>query len=261
MTLSGALVHLRARLSGMLPGRGGGGLAIAVRAVLAATAATAVVLSSVMLYGVFYRLYVPQLLHEAPVYLQYATPPAANTTAVVDLVPASDYKFLSTSQAYSVALDLDVPTSEANQQIGNFMVAIELCNRQGVPVHQSVRPSIVPHQSALVHLLRTAVRAVPLALGLSRESVRLHVPLIEAMYDKHFSPITNARISLSRPLQVYSAHITIRAQFSGLRYWMFYWRLPTAVAFVSAAIVWQLAAGRAGRRIPAGNSGPERPQQ
>ncbi|KAJ2762846.1 hypothetical protein IWQ56_004956, partial [Coemansia nantahalensis] len=229
----------RTRLAGVLSGRSGG-LAIAVRVALAATTVASAVVSSILLYGVFYRLYVPQLLHEAPVYLQYAAWPGANATAVVDFVPASDYKFLSTSQAYSVVLDLDVPTSDVNEQIGNFMVAVEMRSRQGAVMHQSARPSIVPYQSRVVRLMRTAVHAVPLALGLSRESLRLHVPLIDDMYDKRQSPITHAHISLSRPLQVYSTRITVRAQFTGLRYWMYHWSVPAALVFVSFGAVWQL---------------------
>ncbi|KAJ2780732.1 hypothetical protein H4R18_003283 [Coemansia javaensis] len=233
------------RLAALLPSRGavGGGsawLAVAVRALLASAAVGVVALTTLALYVLFYRLYVPQLLHHAPVYLQYPASPSANTTAVVNFVSAGDYKFLSTSQAYSVSLDLDVPTSEANQQIGNFMVGLELYNRWGAVAYQSARPSIVPYRSRAVRLLSTAARAVPLVLGLTREAVRLHIPLIEVMYDHHFSPIASARITLSRPLQVYAAHIDIRAQFSGLRYWMYYWRLPTTVVFVSAAVVWQL---------------------
>ncbi|KAJ2354707.1 hypothetical protein GGF43_003109 [Coemansia sp. RSA 2618] len=238
--LRDTLSRLYARLPSTLTTRTG--LSLAVRALLAAAAVGMVVLSSTVLYGVFYRLYVPQLLHQAPVYLQYPASALipANTTADVSFVPASNYKFLSTSQAYTVSLDLDVPTSEANRMLGNFMVALELRDRRGRAVHQSARASILPYESRPVQLLRTLVRSVPLALGLADERARLHVPLIDAMYDKHFSPITSAWISLSKPLQVYSAHITIRAQFSGLRYWMYYWRLPTALAFIAVAVVWQL---------------------
>ncbi|KAJ2841688.1 hypothetical protein IWW36_006174, partial [Coemansia brasiliensis] len=216
------------------------GLSLAVRGLLIAAAIVIVILSSTTLYAIFYKLYVPQLLHQAPVYLQYPASSAENTTAVVNFVPASDYKFLSTSQAYSVSVDLDVPTSEANRQLGNFMVVLELQNRYGKVVHQSARPSILPYQSRAVQMLQTFVRAIPLALGVSRESTLLHVPLIDDVYDRHFSPITSARIVLTKPIQVYQAHITIRAQFSGLRYWMYYWKIPTALAFIVAGASWQL---------------------
>ncbi|KAJ2682670.1 hypothetical protein H4R19_007093, partial [Coemansia spiralis] len=144
-------------------------------------------------------------------------------------------------------------------QIGNFMVAIEMRNRQGAAMHQSARPSIVPYRSRLVRLMRTAVHAVPLALGLSRESLCLHIPLIDNMYDQHFSPITHAHISLSHPLQVYAAHITIRAQFTGLRYWMYYWSLPAALVFVSFGVVWQLIVSAIAWAILESHTGGQQP--
>ncbi|KAJ2793084.1 hypothetical protein H4R20_006648, partial [Coemansia guatemalensis] len=215
MTISNALARIR------LPAwmRTGTVASICTRIVLAYIAFAIIVISSTVLYGIYYKLYVPQLMHQAPVYLQYPVLPSANTTADVTFVPESDYKFLSMSQAYSVRLELDVPTSEFNRDIGNFMVAIDLQNRQGESMYKSTRPSILPYQSLPVRLLNTAVRAVPLALGLTHESTRLQIPLLDSMYDRHLSPITTARISLSKPLQVYSAQIIICAQFSGLRYW------------------------------------------
>ncbi|KAJ2615516.1 hypothetical protein H4S08_001199 [Coemansia sp. RSA 1365] len=236
MNISNTLGHIR------LPGwlRMGTVASICTRIVLAYIAFTIIVISSTVLYGIYYKLYVPQLMHQAPVYLQYPVLASANTTADVNFVPESDYKFLSMSQAYSVSLDLEVPTSEFNRDIGSFMVSLDLQNRLGESMYQSARPSILPYQSLPVRLLSTVVRAVPLALGLTHESTRLQITLLDSMYDKHLSPITNARISLSKPLQVYSAQITICAQFSGLRYWMYYFRISTGVVFIASAVGWQL---------------------
>ncbi|KAJ2664705.1 hypothetical protein IWW48_000652 [Coemansia sp. RSA 1200] len=218
------------------------GASMVVRMMLVGAALSVVVFTSVALYGIFYRLYVPQLLHESPVYFHYPAHSDAggsNTTAVVTFVPESDYKFLSTSQAYRVSLELEVPTSDTNQQVGSFMVYLELQTRQGVVVGQSARPAIMRYRSRMVRVMQTAVRAVPLALGLWREVDHLHVELVDVLYDRHFSPITSAHIALSKPLQVYGARLVICAQFSGLRYWMYYWRLSTAIVFIAAAVVWQ----------------------
>ncbi|KAJ1960608.1 hypothetical protein GGI12_003707 [Dipsacomyces acuminosporus] len=214
------------------------GVSLLVKATLAISALAAILFSSVTLYGIFYRLYVPRLMHEAPVYLQYQSP--TSISANISLVPRSNYKFLSASQAYSVSLLLDVPTSDTNQALGNFMVSLDLCSRSGDPVRSSSRPSILPYRSSLVKAMHTAVNAVPLLLRLSKEATTLHVELMDDLYDKHSSPITNARISLSKPLQVYTARIVFLAEFSGLRYWMYYWRVPTAIVFIAIAVMWQL---------------------
>ncbi|KAJ2553545.1 hypothetical protein EV175_002902 [Coemansia sp. RSA 1933] len=215
------------------------GASLVVRVMLAAIALSAVVVSSIALYGIFYRLYVPQLMHESAVHFQYPTD-GGNTTALVTFVPETDYKFLSTSQAYTVSLDIDVPTSETNQQLGSFMVYLELQTRNGGVVKESARAAMVAYRSRMVRLLQTMVRAVPLALGLWRETDVVHVQLVDVLYDRHFSPITRAKVALSKPLQVYGARLVICAQFSGLRYWMYYWRLPTAIVFIGAAVAWQV---------------------
>ncbi|KAJ1724190.1 hypothetical protein LPJ53_001528 [Coemansia erecta] len=233
------LSSLRRRLPGWLNTRTG--LSTGVRLVLATGAIFTVLLSSVSLYLMFYRLYVPTLLHQAPVYLQYPTAAQpANTTAVVSFVTAHDYKFLSTSQAYTVALRFRAPTSEENQRLGSFMVGVELCTARGQVVQAGWRPTLMPYHSPVVRLAQTFLRLPLLVLGVADEAETLHVDMIDGLYDRHFSPVTHARVSLSKPLQTYGAEILIRAQFTGLRYWMYYWRVPTALVFVAAAVVWQM---------------------
>ncbi|KAJ2000557.1 hypothetical protein GGI04_004103 [Coemansia thaxteri] len=230
--------QIQSRLPAWVSARNGASLAI--RLTLGALALGAVLFSSVALYGVFYQLYVPKLLHEAAVHLQYGAEGAGSTTAHIDFVGKRDYRFLSTSQAYTVTLDLTVPTSEYNEGLGNFMIALDLLTATGRPVVSSARAAILPYRSGGVRALHTVVRAVPLALGLLREQTVLNVVLADGIYDKHFDPIVAARLSLSCPLHVYSASLVVAARFAGLRYWMYYCRAPVAVLFVAAAALWQL---------------------
>ncbi|KAJ2787257.1 hypothetical protein GGI15_000863 [Coemansia interrupta] len=234
------LASLRRRLPGWLNTRTG--LSTGVRLLLATGALLTVLLSSVSLYLMFYRLYVPTLLHQSPVYLQY--PPAEgsglNTTAVVSFVGTQDYRFLSTSQAYMVSMRFQVPLSEENRGLGSFMVGIELCTAQGKVVQASWRPALLPYRSPVVRLARTLLKLPFLVVGLADETEELQVDLVDGLYDRHFSPVTHARVSLSKPLQTYAVEMLIRARFTGLRYWMYYWRVPTAVVFVAAGVVWQV---------------------
>ncbi|KAJ2869440.1 hypothetical protein FB639_004759 [Coemansia asiatica] len=192
---------------------------------LAGAVLVAIVLSSVLLYAIFYRLYVPTLLHQAPIYLQYDCIDLENTMAMVSFVPERNYKFLSLSQAYAITLDLCVPTSAENWCLGNFM---------------SSHPAILCYRSGLIWHLHTLIQAPLVLLNWWQEDKSLYIDLINIMYDRHFLPTNFACILLSKLLQVYSASIVICAQFTGLHYWMYYWRLPTTLVFVSIAIVWQL---------------------
>ncbi|KAJ2547762.1 hypothetical protein GGH95_006569 [Coemansia sp. RSA 1836] len=211
---------------------------LAIRVTLGMAAIAAVLFSSAALYGMFYKLYVPKLLHEAPVHLQYTSPD--NTSAFIEFVKRPNYRFLSTSQVYTVTLDLNVPTSEYNEKLGNVMVSLDMLDTNGGLVYHAARAAILPYRSAAVRYLQTALRAIPLALGMSRESTMLSVVLADDLYDRLYSPIVAARLALSHPLQVYSASLILAARFGGLRYWMYYWRTPVAVLFISLAAIWQL---------------------
>ncbi|KAJ2017438.1 hypothetical protein GGI06_002898 [Coemansia sp. S85] len=214
------------------------GASLAIRVTLATAALATVFVSSAVLYGMFYKLYVPKLLHEATVHLQYDSP--TNTTAYIGFVQKPNYRFLSTSQAYTVTLDLHVPTSEYNEKLGNFMISLGMLDAQAGVVYQASRAAILPFRSTAVRYLQTMLRAIPLALGLSQESRVLSVVLADDLYDRLYSPIVAARLVLSQPVQVYSATLTVAARFEGLRYWMYYWRSPVAGLFISLAAMWQV---------------------
>ncbi|KAJ2853822.1 hypothetical protein J3B02_002960 [Coemansia erecta] len=109
-----------------------------------------------------------------------------------------------------------------------------------MPVHQSSHPAILCYRSGLIWHLHTLIQAPLVLLNWWQEDKSLYIDLINIMYDRHFLPTNFACILLSKLLQVYSASIVICAQFTGLHYWMYYWRLPTTLVFVSIAIVWQL---------------------
>ncbi|KAJ2339288.1 hypothetical protein GGH91_004535 [Coemansia sp. RSA 2671] len=229
-------IPLASRLPEWMSARSGASLAI--RVTLATAALATVFVSSAVLYGMFYKLYVPKLLHEATVHLQYDSP--TNTTAYIGFVQKPNYRFLSTSQAYTVTLDLHVPTSEYNEKLGNFMISLGMLDAQAGVVYQASRAAILPFRSTAVRYLQTMLRAIPLALGLSQESRVLSVVLADDLYDRLYSPIVAARLVLSQPVQVYSATLTVAARFEGLRYWMYYWRSPVAGLFISLAAMWQV---------------------
>ncbi|KAJ2907979.1 hypothetical protein GGI21_003347, partial [Coemansia aciculifera] len=128
---------------------------LAIRVTLGMTAIVAVLFSSAALYGMFYQLYVPKLLHTAPVHLQYTS--AANTSARIAFVQRPNYRFLSTSQAYTVTLDLDVPTSKYNEALGNVMVSLDMLDYGDGIVYQAARAVILPYRSAAVRYLHTVV--------------------------------------------------------------------------------------------------------
>ncbi|KAG9321513.1 hypothetical protein KVV02_001946 [Mortierella alpina] len=198
-------------------------------------------------YLSFYWLYIPQRGHVGQVHLQYGKPTVPGVIgdgpkAEVDFTRGGRYgQFLRADQAYDISVNLLVPASERNVEIGNFMVVVTLLRADGKVVRSSSRPAILTYQSTPLKLMRTAWKAVPLVLEWSKEDQVIKVPLIENFVEDSFNPVTSALVSISTPeLQVYRSTIHIDAHFQGLRYFMYYWKVPTALVFMGVFVFWEI---------------------
>ncbi|CAO3571866.1 unnamed protein product [Mortierella alpina] len=198
-------------------------------------------------YLSFYWLYIPQRGHVGQVHLQYGKPTVPTVIgdgpkAEVDFTRGGRYgQFLRADQAYDISVNLLVPASKRNVEIGNFMVVVTLLRADGRVVRSSSRPAILTYQSTPLKLMRTAWKAVPLVLEWSKEDQVIKVPLIENFVEDSSNPVTSARISISTPeLQVYRSTIHIDAHFQGLRYFMYYWKVTTALVFMGVFVFWEI---------------------
>jgi len=82
---------------------------------------------------------------------------------------------------------------------------------------------------------------IPLVLGFTKEDQKLKVVMFENMIESAEKPITKALITLSNSnLEVYSAQIRLDAHFRGLRYFMYYHSIPTAITFMLMFLTWEM---------------------
>ncbi|KAI7827081.1 putative adipose-regulatory protein-domain-containing protein [Gamsiella multidivaricata] len=202
---------------------------------------------SLVAYLSFYWVYIPQRGHVGQVHLQYERPTAPGLivngpSAEIDFSRGGRYgQFLRADQAYDISVKLHVPTSERNVEIGNFMVMVTLLRADGKIIMTSSRPTILTYQSVPLKLMKTAWKAVPLVLDWSKEDQMLRVPLVENYIEDASNPVARAYVEISSPeLQVYKSSIHIDAHFHGLRYFMYYYKLSTALVFMSVFIFWEI---------------------
>ncbi|KAF9911973.1 Berardinelli-Seip congenital lipodystrophy 2 (seipin) [Linnemannia zychae] len=150
-------------------------------------------------------------------------------------------EILRGEQAYDVSMKLVMPTSSSNVALGNFMVMVQLIGANGHVIITSSRSAIVTYESLLLRLLRTVWRAIPLVLRWTRESQTIRLPLIENFVESSSNPVAMALIEISNPnLQIYRTSLHIDAHFQGLRYFMYYYRVTTALIFMTAFIFWEI---------------------
>jgi len=200
-------------------------------------------------YIAFYMTHVPKTAHIEPVYLQYHN--GTNPAALVDLTHEGTYsKPLRHEQQYKVDIHFHVPSSETNFDIGNFMVRVDLKTADDKTVAFSSRPSILRYQSALHRTLAVFAKALPLVLGIAKETQTLVVPMMEHFVEDQTHPVTKAIVSVSDSrLQIYTMHLHLVADFHGLRYYMYYHRILTAMVFITLFIFIELSCATVAWRL------------
>ncbi|EIE86648.1 hypothetical protein RO3G_11359 [Rhizopus delemar RA 99-880] len=137
-----------------------------------------VLLSSFIAYVSFYRRYIPKRVHVEPIYFHYSK----------DALPQGHVylpgHLLATDQAYDVSVQLYVPTSDINFNLGNFMVHLDLLLHNGSLLTTSSRPAILRYQSNPQRILRVLAKVVPLIIGWMDESQSINVPLIKGFVER-----------------------------------------------------------------------------
>lgn len=120
------------------------------------------------------------------------------------------------------------------------MIGLELKSKDNKTVQSSSRPCILAYQSTLLRIFTTIWQILPLLFGFSKEEQNLHVVMLENMVESSEAPITHAIITISNEnLEVYIAKIRLDAYFQGLRYFMYYHRISTAIVFITIFLLWE----------------------
>lgn len=83
-------------------------------------------------------------------------------------------------QPYRVILELEMPESEANQQLGMFMVCVDLKDRDGEEIARSCRSAMLHYKSYIHHILSTLVYSPFLLSGSTEEKQVVHVELFSS---------------------------------------------------------------------------------
>ncbi|KAJ5095512.1 hypothetical protein NUU61_004868 [Penicillium alfredii] len=209
-------------------------------------------------YGVFYLRFIPTVGLEREVHLQFGTDSVANSDGHPWGTASVDSKFVSL-QPYDVAVTLELPRTPSNLDTGNFMVDLALFSRPAASVlpgstnalnrlSHSRRPAILTYTSPLVDVARRLARLPLYVVGWRREAEMLEVPMMEKVEfqrgARNLPQSLRLEIQSDGKMQVYSARVEFRAQFTGLRYFMYRWKLTSFVVFSS--VFWSLSLASAG---------------
>ncbi|XP_023562779.1 seipin isoform X2 [Octodon degus] len=196
---------------------------------------------SVFLYGSFYYSYMPTVSHLSPVHFYYRTDCDPSVTSLcsfpvanVSLAKSGRDRVLMYGQPYRVTLELELPESPVNQDLGMFLVTVSCYTRGGRVISTSSRSVMLHYRSDLLQTLDTIVFSSLLLFGFAEQKQLLEVELYTDYRENSYVPTTGAIIEVhSRRIQLYGAYLRIHAHFTGLRYLLY--NFPMTCAFVGVA--------------------------
>ncbi|XP_035118896.2 seipin isoform X6 [Callithrix jacchus] len=180
---------------------------------------------SVFLYGSFYYSYMPTVSHLSPVHFYYRTDCDSSSTSLcsfpvanVSLIKGGRDRVLMYGQPYRVTLELELPESPVNQDLGMFLVTISCYTRGGRIISTSSRSVMLHYRSDLLQMLDTLVFSSLLLFGFAEQKQMLEVELYADYRENSYVPTTGAIIEIhSKRIQLYGAYLRIHAHFTGLR--------------------------------------------
>ncbi|GBN12981.1 Seipin [Araneus ventricosus] len=194
-------------------------------------------------YFSLYYLYIPAAAHVKPVHLKYdISCPKGNICSFpydnLTLVEPGHYELLSGGQAYSIEIDLNMPESERNLDQGMFMIRLDMVSKHGDVLKSSRRPAILHYRSPLFKTIYTLFFVPALLAGSLEEKQSLTVPLFEKYVENCNNPTHYAYLAIeAETAEIYSCSLKIHAQFTGLRYMMYYWPYLSAAVGIGTNFV------------------------
>lgn len=202
------------------------------------------VLLSLFIYAIMRRIMVPQKLHVKPVHLYFNPECQIERVSTSCPFPQAEFllsggkKLLSSGHYYTVALELELPESPVNEEIGVFMINITFYTTGNRFLSTSARPAMLHYKSPLLHTMSTFLYSFLLLTGLSEQKQSLTLPLYENYYEPYGDGSISATVSiLNHRIQLYSAVLTIDANFSGFTYYLYQWPVSMSVIVVVSIFI------------------------
>ncbi|XP_077423849.1 seipin-like [Vanacampus margaritifer] len=196
---------------------------------------------SIFLYGSFYYSYMPTVSFSAPVHFYYSSDCDASEselcsfpTANISLLKNDRDQVMAYGQPYRISLELELPESPVNEQLGMFMVKMMCYTKGGKMVSSVQRSTMLHYRSTLLQTLSTFFFSPLLLTGMAEQKQLIEVELFSAYKTNSYQPTVSTVIEIqSKRVQIYSSQLRIHAYFTGVRYVLYNFPLTSAVIGVA----------------------------
>lgn len=196
---------------------------------------------SIFLYGSFYYSYMPTVSFSTPVHFYYTSDCDASESALCSF-PTANISFMKNErdqvmaygQPYRISLELEMPESLVNEQLGMFMVKMSAYTKGGQIVSSVGRSTMLHYRSSLLQTISTLAFSPLLLTGMAEQKQLIEVELFSDYKTNAYKPTIGAVIEIqSKRVQIYTAQLRIHAYFTGIRYILYNFPLTSAVIGVA----------------------------
>lgn len=196
---------------------------------------------SIFLYGSFYYSYMPTVSFSTPVHFYY-TSDCDTSESTLCSFPTANISFMkndrdqvmANGQPYRVSLELEMPESPVNENLGMFMIKMSCYTKGGKTVSSVGRSTMLHYRSSLLQTLSTLLFSPVLLTGMAEQKQLIEVELFSEYRTNAYQPSVGAVIEIqSKRVQIYSSQLRIHAYFTGIRYVLYNFPLTSAVIGVA----------------------------
>lgn len=137
-------------------------------------------------------------------------------------------------QPYHIFVRLDVPETPRNQDLGVFMICVDMKDKESLLKSHACRSTMLRYQSPWLLNVKTLIFMPFYVLGLREEKQDLNIEVFSKYIDTTNS-VTDIYVEIqSKVVEFYGVSLQIIAHFTGLRYIIFHF--PVISAFVGIGI-------------------------
>lgn len=98
---------------------------------------------------------------------------------------SNEYDGVPVGHSFYVSVELLVPDSDYNRDIGVFQIMAQVISSNGKIIASSSHPSMLQYRSHPVRLMHTFMMGFPILLGLTRETQKIKVQMLNYKEDSH----------------------------------------------------------------------------
>lgn len=203
---------------------------------------------AVLIYVLFYLMYMPSSTHIKPAHMQYnricenKACDLQSMTSPYHTFPMAHLQLnknqlMMTGQPYHIYVRLEVPETPRNQDLGVFMICVDMKDKESFLKSHACRSTMLRYQSPWLLKVKTLLFMPFYVLGIREEKQDLDVEVFSNYVDTTNS-VTDIYVEIqSKVVEFYGVSLQILAHFTGLRYIIFHFPVTSALVGIGSNFV------------------------